>query len=53
MSKLQGKVALASDECFMSGANLQLNGGLLLRGNPPRDDFGAAVEQALAATASA
>jgi NAD(P)-dependent dehydrogenase (short-subunit alcohol dehydrogenase family) len=28
---------LASDECFMSGENLQVNGGLVLRGNPSRD----------------
>ena len=27
-------VFLASDECFMTGENLQVNGGLLLRGNP-------------------
>jgi len=30
-------VWLASDECFMSGENLQVNGGLVLRGNPSRD----------------
>lgn len=30
-------VWLASDECFMSGQNLQVNGGLTLRGNPSRD----------------
>ncbi|MFA7585986.1 MAG: SDR family oxidoreductase [Novosphingobium sp.] len=28
---------LASDECFMTGENLQVNGGLVLRGNPSRD----------------
>ena len=27
-------VFLCSDECFMTGENLQVNGGLLLRGNP-------------------
>lgn len=32
-----GVVWLASDECFMSGQNLQVNGGLTLRGNPSRD----------------
>ena len=30
-------VWLASDECFMSGQNLQVNGGLVLRGNPSRE----------------
>lgn len=30
-------VWLASEECFMSGQNLQVNGGLTLRGNPSRD----------------
>ena len=30
-------VWLASDECFMTGENLQVNGGLVLRGNPSRD----------------
>lgn len=28
---------LASDECFMTGENLQVNGGLVLRGNPSRE----------------
>ena len=31
-------VFLASDECFMTGENLQVNGGLLLRGNPTKKD---------------
>lgn len=31
-------VFLASDECFMTGENLQVNGGLCLRGNPTRKD---------------
>lgn len=31
-------VFLASDECFMSGENLQVNGGLCLRGNPTREE---------------
>lgn len=30
-------VFLASDECFMTGENLQVNGGLVLRGNPSRE----------------
>jgi NAD(P)-dependent dehydrogenase (short-subunit alcohol dehydrogenase family) len=34
---------LASDECFVSGQNLQVNGGLTLRGNPSRDDIDASV----------
>ncbi|MFC3608791.1 SDR family NAD(P)-dependent oxidoreductase [Stutzerimonas tarimensis] len=45
-------VWLASDECFMTGENLQVNGGLLLRGNPTGADVGAAVERALAAKAN-
>lgn len=32
-------VWLASDECFMTGQNLQVNGGLTLRGNPSREDI--------------
>lgn len=31
-------VFLASDECFMTGENLQVNGGLCLRGNPTLKD---------------
>ncbi|MEW4467921.1 SDR family oxidoreductase [Parasphingorhabdus sp. JC815] len=31
-------VFLASDECFMTGENLQVNGGLCLRGNPTEKD---------------
>ncbi|MDE2620945.1 MAG: SDR family oxidoreductase [Sphingomonadales bacterium] len=34
---------LASDGCFMSGQNLQVNGGLTLRGNPSREEVDAAV----------
>ncbi|MNP36622.1 4-formylbenzenesulfonate dehydrogenase TsaC1/TsaC2 [compost metagenome] len=41
-------VWLAGDECFMTGENLQINGGLLLRGNPSGADVGAAVTAALA-----
>jgi NAD(P)-dependent dehydrogenase (short-subunit alcohol dehydrogenase family) len=34
---------LASDGCFMSGQNLQVNGGLTLRGNPSSAEVDAAV----------
>lgn len=34
---------LASDECFMTGQNLQVNGGLTLRGNPSAAQIDAAV----------
>ncbi|MDP2243773.1 SDR family NAD(P)-dependent oxidoreductase [Pseudomonas sp.] len=46
-------VWLASDECFMTGENLQINGGLQLRGNPTSADVGAAVAKALAAKTDA
>ena len=36
-------VWLASDECFMTGQNLQVNGGLTLRRNPTRDEITASV----------
>ena len=43
-------VFLASDECFMTGQNLQVNGGLTLRRNPPPAEIesyvGAAMAQA-------
>lgn len=39
-------VWLASDECYMSGENLQVNGGLQLRGNPSGVDVVASIEQA-------
>jgi 2-hydroxycyclohexanecarboxyl-CoA dehydrogenase len=35
-------VFLASDECFMTGQNLQVNGGLTLRRNPTMAEMGAA-----------
>jgi len=36
-------VWLASDECFMTGQNLQVNGGLTLRRNPTKDEIAASV----------
>lgn len=38
-----GCVWLASDECFMTGQNLQVNGGLTLRANPSAADIAASV----------
>ncbi len=42
-------VWLASDECFMTGQNLQVNGGLNPRRNPNRDEITASVMKAMAA----
>ena len=42
-------VWLASDECFMTGQNLQVNGGLTLRRNPTGDEITASVIAAMAA----
>ena len=42
-------VWVASDECFMTGQNLQINGGLTLRRNPRGDEIGASVGAAMAA----
>ncbi|MBA4354107.1 MAG: oxidoreductase [Novosphingobium sp.] len=39
---------LASDECFMTGENLQVNGGLTLRRNPTREEIAASVAKAMA-----
>jgi len=39
-------VWLASDECFMTGENLQVNGGLTLRRNPTREEIHASVAAA-------
>ncbi|MEE4450723.1 SDR family oxidoreductase [Novosphingobium resinovorum] len=39
-------VWLASDECFMTGENLQVNGGLTLRRNPMKSEIEAAVAAA-------
>lgn len=41
-------VFLASDECFMTGENLQVNGGLALRRNPTREEIAASVARATA-----
>jgi NAD(P)-dependent dehydrogenase (short-subunit alcohol dehydrogenase family) len=46
-------VWLASDECFMTGENLQINGGLTLRGNPGIAEVGAAVTRGIANSAVA
>ena len=42
-------VWLSSDECFMTGQNLQVNGGLTLRRNPTGDEITASVMAAMAA----
>lgn len=39
-------VWLASDECFMTGQNLQVNGGLTLRRNPSKDEIQASIARA-------
>ncbi len=39
-------VWLASDECFMTGENLQVNGGLTLRRNPTREEMNASIVKA-------
>jgi 2-hydroxycyclohexanecarboxyl-CoA dehydrogenase len=41
-------VFLSSDECFMTGETLQVNGGLTLRRNPSREEIAASVEKAMA-----
>lgn len=46
-----GCVFLASDECFMTGQNLQVNGGLTLRRNPNRQEIEASVARAAQAAA--
>lgn len=43
-----GCVWLASDECFMTGETMQVNGGLTLRGNPTKDAIEASVAAAMA-----
>lgn len=37
---------LASEECFMTGQNLQVNGGLTLRRNPTSSEIGASIKAA-------
>jgi NAD(P)-dependent dehydrogenase (short-subunit alcohol dehydrogenase family) len=44
-------VFLASDEAFLTGQNLQANGGLTLRGNPQEADIAASVGAAMAKAA--
>ena len=46
-------VFLASDECFMTGEVLQVNGGLTLRRNPTKEEIGASVARAMQAQAAA
>ena len=41
-------VWLASDECFMTGQNLQVNGGLTLRRNPILSELGEVAARATA-----
>jgi NAD(P)-dependent dehydrogenase (short-subunit alcohol dehydrogenase family) len=45
-------VWLASDECFMTGQNLQVNGGLTLRRNPRGEEIYRSVQTAMAARAA-
>jgi 2-hydroxycyclohexanecarboxyl-CoA dehydrogenase len=45
-------VWLASDECFMTGENLQVNGGLTLRRNPTSAEIEASVARASSRTAN-
>ena len=41
-------VWLASDECFMTGEDLQVNGGLTLRSNPSSPEIAESVAKAAA-----
>lgn len=43
---------LCDDACFMTGQDLQVNGGLTLRGNPRPEEVGASVQRAMAAAAT-
>jgi 2-hydroxycyclohexanecarboxyl-CoA dehydrogenase len=42
-------VWVASDECFMTGQNLQINGGLTLRRNPRGEEIAASIGAAMEA----
>lgn len=46
-------VWLSSDECFMTGQNLQVNGGLTLRRNPTREEIQSAILAAAGSDAAA
>jgi 2-hydroxycyclohexanecarboxyl-CoA dehydrogenase len=41
-------VWVVSDECYMSGQNLQINGGLTLRRNPRPEEMSASISAAMA-----
>jgi NAD(P)-dependent dehydrogenase (short-subunit alcohol dehydrogenase family) len=45
-------VWVASDECFMSGQNFQVNGGLTLRRNPRPEEIATSIGAAMAAMGS-
>ena len=45
-------VWLSSDECFMTGQNLQVNGGLTLRRNPTAKEMAAAAQAAMGGQAA-
>ena len=45
-------VWVASDDCFMTGQNFQVNGGLTLRRNPRGAEIAASIGAAMAAAAS-
>jgi NAD(P)-dependent dehydrogenase (short-subunit alcohol dehydrogenase family) len=45
----EAAVWLASDACFMTGQNLQVNGGLTLRRNPSREEIQTSVMRAMQA----
>lgn len=45
-------VWVASDDCFMTGQNFQVNGGLTLRRNPRPEEIAASIGAAMAALSS-
>ncbi len=49
----EAAIWLASDQCFMTGQTMQVNGGLTLRRNPTNAEIGAAVRAAKAAAVQA